>query len=560
MGGSLVSMGNERHFDVLVVGSGFGGGVAALRLTEKGYRVGVLEAGRRFGPLDFPKSSWDLRRYLWAPRLGMYGIQRLHLFRDTLVLSGVGVGGGSLVYANTLYRPHDAFYTDPQWANITDWRQELAPFYDVAEQMLGLTEAEADTPSDQVLRDLAVRMGVEETFRPTPVGVFLGEPGVEVADPFFGGAGPDRSGCLRCGACMTGCRHGAKNSIDLNYLYLAERSGAQVLAMHQMVDLERLESGFRVTTDRPGAWRHRHRQTFTADQVVFSAGSLGTTSLLLLLAETGRLPGLSSQVGHTVRTNSEAILGATARTTDTDYSQGVAITSSIHTRADTHIEAVRYGKGSNAMGLLATVMVDGDGRIPRQLRFLLTVVRHPIRFLQSLSVRRWSERTVILLVMQSANNKIRLRLRGKRVVSQHDDGEAPPTYIPEGNQAARIAADLMDGSPGSALNEVLFDTPTTAHLLGGACIGADPDHGVIDGYHRIHGEPGLHVIDGAAVGANLGVNPSLSITALAERAISMWPNAGDADPRPSLGGAYRRVAAVPPTAPSFRHPPTAPAE
>lgn len=537
-------MEEARHFDVIVVGSGFGGGVTALRLTEKGYRVAVLEAGPRFGPDDFPKTSWNARRYLWAPRLGLRGILRMNLLKNVLVLSGAGVGGGSLVYANTLYRPHDAFYADPQWSDIADWRTELAPHYEMAERMLGVNPAEADTPADRVLLSVATKLGVEETFRPTPIGVFLGESGVEVPDPYFGGAGPQRTGCLRCGGCMTGCRFGAKNSIDLNYLYLAEQQGAVVFADHQVEDMERLHAGFRISTDRPGSWTRRRRREFTADQVVMAAGSLGSTRLLLELRERGRLPGISTQLGRTVRTNSEAIIGATALSTETDYSRGVAITSSIHTRDDTHIEPVRYGKGSNAMGLLATVMVDGGGRMPRQVRFLLTVLAHPIRFVRSLSVRRWSERTVILLVMQSLDNRIRLRLKGSRLVSEYDQGAAPPTYIPDGNRAARIAAEEMGGIPGSAINEVLFDRPTTAHLLGGACIGRDLEHGVLDAYHRMHGEPGLHVVDGSAVGANLGVNPALSITALAERALSMWPNHGEPDPRPPLGAAYRPIPPV----------------
>jgi cholesterol oxidase len=534
-------MAEPRHFDVIVVGSGFGGGVTALRLAEKGYSVAVFEAGRRFNREDFPKTSWNLRRFMWAPSFGLRGILRMNLLHDVLVLSGAGVGGGSLVYANTLYRPHDAFFTDPQWSDITDWRSELTPYYDRAERMLGVVPAEADTPADRVLLTVASRMGVEDTFRPTPVGVFLGTPGVTTPDPFFGGRGPARTGCLRCGGCMTGCRHGAKNSIDLNYLYLAERRGAKVFADSEVVDLERLESGFAVTVRKPGAVFRTRRSTFTADQVVFSAGALGTTRLLLELQARGRLPAASHQIGRTVRTNSEAIIGATSFATEVDYSQGVAITSSIHTRANTHIEPVRYGKGSNLMGLLATVMVDGGGRIPRQLRFLGTIVRHPIVFVRSLSVRRWAERTVILLVMQSADNRIRLFLRGRRVRSEHDQGSRPPTFIPDGNHAARLAAEEMGGLAGSALNEVLFDRPTTAHLLGGACIGSGPERGVVDGYHRMFGEPGLHVVDGSAVGANLGVNPSLSITALAERAMAMWPRKGEPDRRPALGDPYRVI-------------------
>ncbi len=538
-------------FDVAIIGSGFGGSVSALRLAEKGYRVAVIEAGSRFASQDFPKTSWHLRKFLWAPRLGMRGIQRLTLLRDVLVLSGAGVGGGSLVYANTLYEPHDAFYIDPQWGEITDWKEELRPYYDQARRMLGVTDAHADTPADAVLRAVGRELGVEDTFRSTPVGVWIGKPGVTVDDPFFGGIGPAKTGCIECGGCMAGCRHGAKNTLDRNYLYLAEKAGVQVFADTEVTDLDQTEDGFRLTTGRPGAWIRKRTQTFEAAQVIFSAGALGSTRLLLELREAGKLPAISSRLGDHVRTNSEAILGASARfDEDTDYSRGVAITSSIHPDHQTHIEPVRYGKGSNAMGLLGTILVDGGGRIPRQLRFLTRVLLHPVTFLRSLSVRRWSERTVILLVMQSLNNQIRLRLgKSGRLVSNNDESTPNPAYIPVANEAARLAAQAMGGFPGSALNEVLFDTPTTAHIIGGACIGAGPDTGVIDAYHRVHGCPGLHVIDGAAVPANLGVNPALSITALAERAIALWPNRGEEDPRPAPGHDYVRLQAVPP-----RHP------
>ncbi len=546
----------EIHdYDVLIIGSGFGGSVSALRLTEKGYRVGVLEAGRRLGPEDFPKTNWDVRRFFWFPRLGMRGIQRMSLLKDVLVLSGAGVGGGSLVYANTLYEPHDAFFLDPQWRDITDWKAELAPFYRLAERMLGVTDNPTHTPADEVALQIAKRWNVEDTFRPTPVGVYFGTPGVEVPDPYFGGAGPVRSGCVECGGCMVGCRHNAKNSLDRNYLYLAERGGAEVHPEHEVVDLEPLpHGGYTVTTERPGAWRNKRRRSFTARQVVFSAGALGTTRLLLKLAATGRLTRLSPRVGQVVRTNSEALLGATAKSDDIDYSQGVAITSSFHPEPRTHIEPVRYSKGSNVMGLLATVLTDGGGRIPRQLRFLGNVVRHPIVFLRSLSVHRWAERSVILLVMQSYDNSLRVLRKkgifGTHLTSEPSSGEPNPTYIPIANEAARVAAEVMNGFPGSSLNEVLLDVPTTAHIIGGACVGDAPDRGVIDPYHRVFGYEGLHVVDGAAIGANLGVNPSLTITAMAERAMAMWPNEGQEDLRPGLGSMYRQVESLPPRAPA----------
>ncbi len=546
-------------YDVIVIGSGFGGSVSALRLTEKGYRVGVLEAGRRFGADDFAATSWNLRRFLWYPRLGLRGIQRLTLLRNTLALSGAGVGGGSLVYANVLLEPHDAFFADPHWRHLADWRAELAPHYATARRMLGVATVPRPTPADDVLAAVARELAAGETFQPVPVGVWFGAPGVEVADPYFGGAGPTRTGCIGCGGCMVGCRHNAKNSLDKNYLYLAERAGAAVHAEHQVVDVApQPGGGFRVLSVRPGAWRRRPRRSFTAGQVVFSAGALGTVRLLLELRDTGRLPRLSDRVGHLVRTNSETVVGATAPGIGVDYSQGVAITSSIEPAPDTRIEPVRYARGSNAMGLLGTLLTDGGGRLPRWARHVGNVARHPVLFLRSLSVRRWSERTVMLLVMQSRDNSLRLYRRrgllGTRLTSAPGHGEPSPTYLPVANDAARAAARAMGGFPGSSLNEVLFDAPVTAHLIGGACIGADPGSGVIDAYQRVFGHPGLHVADGAAVGANLGSNPSLTIAAMTERAMAMWPNRGEPDPRPPLGAPYRRVDPVAPRAPAVSGP------
>jgi cholesterol oxidase len=531
-----------RDYDVIIIGSGFGGSVAAHRLTEKGYRVGVLEAGRRWHTHAFPKTNWNLPKSVWFPKLGMTGIQRISLLRDVLVLSGSGVGGGSLVYANTHYEPHEAFYDDPQWAGITDWRTELAPWFDVARSMLGVTENPMDTPSDAVIRTIAAELGVEDTYRPTPVAIYFGQPGVEVDDPYFDGAGPARSGCIGCGNCMVGCRHNAKNTLDKNYLWFAERAGAHVHERQQVVDLQRSGSRWQVVAKRPG-WS-RAKTTYSADHVIFSAGALGTTRLLLELRERGRLPRLSSRLGHQTRTNSEALVGAVSGDDRLDYSVGPAITSSIHPTHDTHIEPVRYGRGSNALGLLATVIVDGGGRVPRQIRFLRAVLQRPGTFLRSLSVRKWSERAVILLVMQSRDNSIRLLLRrgifGMRLTSRQGHGTPNPTHIPEANQAARIAARAMGGTAMGSISEVLFDTPMTAHILGGAPIGTDRDRGVVDAHHRIFGYEGLHVVDGAAIGANLGVNPSLTITAMAERAMSHWPAKGEEDERPPLEGFVAR--------------------
>ncbi|WBB79242.1 GMC family oxidoreductase [Micromonospora sp. WMMD882] len=548
------------RYDVVVVGSGFGGSVAALRLAEKGWSVGVLEAGRRFADDEFPETSWRLRRFLWAPRLGCYGIQRLSLLRPAdrragggvLVLSGAGVGGGSLVYANTLYEPLDAFFDDPQWRDVTDWRAELAPHYDQAKRMLGVVTYPVETAADRAMRAVAGRMGVGHTARPTPVGVHLGRPGERAADPYFGGVGPARTGCTHCGGCLTGCRVGAKNTLVKNYLWLAERLGARVRPLTTVTAVRPAPGGgYRVETVRTGGWR-RDRQVFEADQVVFAAGALGTQRLLHAMRAAGALPGLSPRLGELTRTNSEAILGATvprsrARAEGLDFTAGVAITSSFHPDPQTHVEPVRYGRGSNAMGLLQSLLVDGGPR--RVRRWVGALLRQPVRAARTLLVRGWSERTVIALVMQSTDTSLTTRLRRGRLVSRPGAGASNPTWIPAGNRAARLLAEEIGGVPGGSVTEP-FDIPMTAHILGGAVIGTSPADGVVDPYHRVFGHPGLHVVDGAAVSANLGVNPSLTITAQAERAMACWPNRGEADPRPPLGAPYRRVDPVPPRRPA----------
>lgn len=553
------------RYDVVVIGSGFGGGVAALRLAEKGYRVGVIEAGRRFADDEFPQTSWRLRRFVWAPRLGCYGLQRITLLRagnrragsGVLVLSGAGVGGGSLVYANTLYEPLDAFFGDPQWRDITDWRDELTRHFDQAKRMLGVTTYPVTTGADRAMRAVADRMGVGHTYRATPVGVHIGRPGQRVPDPYFGGAGPERTGCTHCGACMTGCRHGAKNTLVKNYLWLAERLGARVHPLTTVTAVRPVEGGgYAVHTARTGSWLRGRTQVIHADQVVFAAGALGTQRLLHGMKAIGALPRLSPRLGELTRTNSEAIVGASvprrrARADGTDFTEGVAITSSFHPDSQTHIEPVRYGRGSNAMALLQSLLVDGGPR--RVRRWLGTHVRRPRDVVRMLSVRNWSERTVIALVMQSVDNSLTTRLRrglrGRRLVSDAGHGAPNPTWIPAGNRAARLLAEEINGVAGGSLTEP-FNIPVTAHILGGAVIGATPDDGVVDPWHRVYGHPGLHVVDGAAVSANLGVNPSLTITAQAERAMSFWPNKGDEDHRPPLGSSYVRLAPVPPDNPA----------
>ena len=538
--------------DVIVIGSGFGGSVSALRLVEKGYDVGVLEAGARYEDAGFAKNSWDKNRFLFAPKLGWYGIQRISALRDVIILSGAGVGGGSLVYANTLYEPLPAFYTDQQWAHITDWKSELAPHYDQAKRMLGVTTYPHFTPADKVMKQVADDLGVGDTFHPTPVGVFFGEPGVEVDDPFFGGAGPRRTGCIDCGECMTGCRHNAKNTLTKNYLYLAEAAGAEIYPMTTVTSVEPLPAGGYAIETRSTSNRKRTRK-FTAQQVIFAASALGTAKLLHRLRDEGKLPGLSDRLGVLTRTNSESLLGAIARDKSVDYSRGVAITSSFHPDEITHIEPVRYGKGSNAMSLLQTVLTDGDGDKPRWRVWLreMAVQRKNLRRLYDL--KHWSERTVIALVMQTADNSIttfgkRNRFGRWRLTSKQGHGAPNPSWIPVANEVVRRMAKIMGGTPGGTIGEP-FNVPMTAHFIGGCAIGDSAETGVVDPYHRVYGCDGLHIMDGSTISANLGVNPSLTITAQAERALSFWPNKGEEDARPAVGSAYQRMAAVRPVKP-----------
>ncbi|MGV9719274.1 FAD-dependent oxidoreductase [Nocardia beijingensis] len=544
-------------YDVVVVGSGFGGSVTALRLTEKGYRVGVLEAGRRFADDEFAKTSWDARKYLWAPALGCFGIQRLTLLKDTFIMAGAGVGGGSLVYANTLYEPPDKFYRDRQWAHITDWKDELAPHYDQAKRMLGVTANPATTPSDRVLAEVAEEMGVGASYRSTPVGVLFGgngaRPGQDVPDPFFGGVGPARNTCTHCGECMTGCRHNAKNTLVKNYLYLAERAGATVHPLTTVTDVRPLPGGgYEISTVRTGRWVRKARKKFTAEQVVFAAAALGTQRLLHRLRDRGSLPDISPRLGELSRTNSEELLSIRSRRKDSDFTKGVAITSSIHPDDDTHIEPVRYGKGSNAIGLIGTAMIDPDGRTSKLRLWARTMRKLGRDAFHLQNPRGWSEQMIGLLVMQSVDNSIttytKRGLFGRKMTTRQGVGEPNPTWLPAGHEVAHRVAEKIDGIPGAGWS-ALFDIPMTGHFIGGCVIGDSPDAGVVDPYHRMHGYPGLHVIDGSTISANLGVNPSLTITAQAERATALWPNKGEPDPRPEPGAPYRRITPVPPRKP-----------
>ncbi|MFO7192569.1 GMC family oxidoreductase [Thermocrispum sp.] len=535
-------------YDVLVIGSGFGGSVAALRLTEKGYRVGVLEAGKRWEPEDLPKSNWNLRKSIWAPKLGLFGPQRISILGKCLVFSGAGVGGGSLIYGNTLYEPLEPFFRDKQWAHITDWRAELKPYYDQAKRMLGVTTNPKLTPADEVVREVAEDIGVGDTFHPTDVGVFFNEdkPGVEVDDPYFGGAGPRRAGCIHCARCLTGCPHNAKNTLTRNYLYLAEANGAVVHPLTTATAIRPLPGGgYEVHTRRSNGKLRKGKRVFTAEQVVFAAAALGTQQLLLQMKSNGMLPNLSPRLGHLTRSNSEAIINVASRKRH-DFAEGIAITSSIHPEPNTHLEVCHYGKGQNALFPMTVPMVDGGAF--RFLRFLLAIVRKPGAFLRSLNARRASERSVILLFMQSLDNSLQAYLKRGRLRTRQGTGEPNPTWIPLAHDIARRFAEKVDGDPQGLFTDVV-NIPATAHYIGGCPIGATPEEGVVDPYQRVFGHPGLHVVDGSAISANLGVNPSLTITAQAERAMAFWPNKGEQDPRPPLGAGYRKIEPVAPKNP-----------
>jgi cholesterol oxidase len=542
-----------RDFDVVVIGSGFGGSVAALRLTEKNYKVAILEAGKRFNDKDFPKTSWRLRKFLFMPRLGLNGIQRIHVLPDVLVLAGAGVGGGSLVYANTLYKPPASYFEDKQWRDITNWDQELSPWYDQASRMLGVAQNPYFSASDKAMKQVADQMGVGHTFKLAPLGVYFGDGvGVKSKDPFFGGVGPDRSGCLQCGACMTGCQHNAKNTLPKNYLGLAESAGAMVFPEHTVTKVEQLADGSWVVTARKSsAWFGKKRK-FTAANVVIAAGTYNTQKLLHKMKTTGVLPKISDYLGKLSRTNSEALTGSIMPKGGIDFSKGSAITSSFFPDDHTHVEPVRYGKGSNFMGLLQTVMTDGEKIRDRRKQWLRQVVTKPSLLLKILDVRQWSERTVVALIMQNVDSAISVSskrgLFGFRLTSKNDSLTPNATYIPAANEVARRVAENNGGIAGGHIGD-LVNAPFTAHFVGGCVIGESIQTGVIDPYHRVYNYPTLHIVDGASVTANLGVNPSLTITAQAERAFSMWPNKGEKDERPAQNSPYEKVAAVFPVKP-----------
>ena len=536
--------GSEEVFDFVIIGSGFGGSVSALRLAEKGYRVLVLERGKRYNAQDFPRTNWNIFKYLWLPGARCFGFQGLNFFDDLWVLNGSGVGGGSLVYASTHIKPTKAFFEGEEWRDLADWEAELTPFFDLANRMLGTAENPSFWAADQHLYEIAKELGKEDTFKPTPVGIFFGEPGVTVPDPFFDGQGPDRAGCIHCGGCMVGCRHNAKNTLDRNYLYLAERLGTEVWPESNVLDIHPLygprpgAARYEIEYERITDWVFKRKSKVRARNVVISAGVLGTLDLLLKCRDEHRsLPLLSQRLGTRVRSNSEALLGVTARDTAVNYSQGVAISSHFWVDDVTSVEPVRYPPGSSFMRNLMLPLIEFEGGPWRRLSEVLNrAVKQPMDFLHVRVLPKWASRNTILLIMQTLENRMSFKrgrsiwtLFRKGLVSERDKRLPIPAVIEAGRDAVNRFAEKADGVPWVGINDVL-DTPNTAHILGGCDIGADASTGVIDVHHQVFNYPGMYVADASVIPANLGVNPSLTITAMAERAMSYMPAKEEAGP------------------------------
>jgi cholesterol oxidase len=514
-------------YDVIVIGSGFGGSVAALRLSEKGYRVAVLEQGRRFDRSEMEKTTTSIQDLFWMPALGLRGLFTQRFFQHVNIVGGVGVGGGSLVYAAVLLEPKAAFYRDPAWSNLgIDWEAELRSHYHTAAQMLGRSTCPTTHTQDHWLQQTAIEMGAGDTYAPVPLGIYFGQQ-EETPDPYFDGEGPRRNGCVQCGACLAGCAHNAKNTLDKNYLYLAEKLGAQILTLTKANLIRPIDGGYQVETVNP-LDRNKRFPPLTGHKVVLAAGVLGTLELLFHCREAGTLPLLSPVLGQRVRTNSEAITAVLSRQTDIDLSQGPAISSDFHPNDYTHITQNRVPASYWFMKLYASPLSDGSRPLTRALKTLWTTLTHPIDSTASLRVRRdWHKRITLVSTMQNLDNQIaftwgRRLLNGfnRGLQSQNPDGRRAPTYIPEANQAARTLAQVSNGIAYNSSIESVFNMSVTAHILGGCPIGADVFQGVIDTNHQVYNYPGLYVVDGSAIPANVGVNPSLTITALAERAMS----------------------------------------
>lgn len=517
-------MSEKLDYDYIVIGSGFGGSVSAMRLAEKGYSVAVLEMGKRYRTGDFAKTNWNLKKFLWFPQLFMYGIQKLTLLKDVMILGGVGVGGGSLVYANTLLEPAEGFYNDPAVKKLDpDWKYTMAPYYEKAKRMLGATSNIHFSEPDHLLKEIAKDMGRENTWHPVNVGVYFGKAGEKVSDPYFKGEGPDRVGCNFCGGCMIGCNVGAKNTLDKNYLYFAEKYGTKIIPERKVTDIEFSEGVYKISTIISTKSPSRKAETYYAKGVVVSAGVLGSLKLLLNCKRKGSLKNLPESIGESVRTNSESLTGTTTMDKSRNWSKGIAITSGFYPAEDTHIEVVRYPEGSDFMGILATEMVGPGSKISRPLKLASTIIKNPVNFLRSRFPKGWAKHSIIFLVMQTLDNKLTVKLGkfGQLTTSMGD--KSPPAYNPHANMISEEFARRADGVAQSTFFEPALDISTTAHILGGCRMGKSAADSVVDTKCEVFNNPNLHVIDGSIIPANLGVNPSLTITAMAEYAMSQIP-------------------------------------
>jgi len=535
----------EKTYDYVIIGSGFGGSVSAMRLTEKGYSVLVIEQGKRYRDPDFATTNWKIWKYLWMPALRCFGILQISILKGVMILHGRGVGGGSLGYANVLEVPSDEMFANPSWQHLAHWKEVLRPHYETAKRMLGVTRNPYQGKADEVLKEIAETRGTAGTFRATEVGVFFGPEGEEVPDPYFEGAGPPRSGCHFCGGCMVGCRYNAKNTLPKNYLYFAEKNGAEVLAESEVVDVvpihprhnsgeDELRIRYEVIYHSSTAWPFKKQSSVKARNVVFSAGVLGTLKLLYKCRDiNGSLPKISQRLGELVRTNSEALMGIIHRDDQVNYSEGIAITSIVQADEVTRVEPVRYPDGSSVMRFISAPLIYAKGGVLKRL--LLTIwafIRHPFDSLRTHFLPGWARRGTILLVMQTVDNHMRLKfgrsgytLFRRGLVAEPDPEHIIPPRIDVAHEVTWAFSKKTNGIPMGSLGENILNLPTTAHILGGCSFGRDATEGVVGLDCQVHNYPGLYVVDGSIVPANPGVNPSLTITALAEYAMSGISNA-----------------------------------
>ncbi len=520
---SKICMNIDETYDYIIIGSGFGGSVSALRLSEKGYKVLVIEKGKWYRPKDFPKSNWNLKKWLWMPFFRWFGIMKMSFFRHVVVISGTGVGGGSLVYANTLPVPKKEFFTSGSWSKLAGWQTELAPFYQTALQMLGAQKNPKLFDGDKALKELASEMNIKENFEATDVAVYFGTPNVTVSDPYFGGKGPDRTGCNYCGGCMTGCRFGAKNTLDKNYLYLAQQLGARVLAEQEVYDVVPSIGGYEVKY-KPSTRFFKTKKSVKAKGVIFSGGVLGTVKLLLKLKQKS-LPKLSDRLGYDIRTNNESLISVTNLDGKKDMSKGVAIGSILNTDKNSHLEIVRYARGSGFWRLSHLPLTHGKNMIVRVIKMLTSFIKHPVSYIKLYTIRDWSKSTAILLFMQTLDSTLKFRRNSfGRMNTRIAEGKKPSAFIAQSLGLAKRYAALTKGKETVFGLEPLAGIPSTAHILGGAVMGADASEGVIDKNNKVFGYKHMYICDGSMISANPGVNPSLSITAISERAMSKIPD------------------------------------